>query len=214
MAFPYSYRKSVIFKKGVFKNKIVELAYIQKLLKDAILNKKPVKFDEKKQGLFFTFSAPILNFKYTTDLKINLKKEELNIDYEVNFESLIRIILIVIILTAFFSFLSVKYFLIASGLISILFFGVSFLTVDNFLENMIKKSIEDIIVDENIVEKLSQEQLLWINDENKCSACGEQLSEFDLLCPECGIKLKRSRYTVPLDVSKYKDRNITYHLKK
>ncbi len=159
MAFPYSYRRSITFKKEVFKNNTVELPYLQKLIRGAILNKKPINFDEKEQGLFFTFSAPILNFKYSTDLKINLKKEELRIDYEVNFENLIRIILVVIILTAFFSFLSVKYFLIASGLISILFFGVSFLSVDNFLENMIKKSIEDIFVEENTVEKLSQEQL-------------------------------------------------------
>lgn len=198
----------------MFKRNVYDFKDIQNLITKAILKKNPINFEINKQNLFFTFKAPALNFKYSTELSINFTKGNLNIDYEVNFENLIRIILIVIILTAFFSFLSVNYFLIASGLISVLFFIIGFLTVDHFLEKTIKQSIEAIVYDKNIVEKFSEEQLSWINDENKCSACGEHLTEFDLYCPECGIKLKRNRHTIPLDVSKYQDRNITYHLKK
>jgi len=214
MAFPYSYKKNIVKSKSELKDKNIDLANIQKLVRKVVLKKKPVEFGIENQIMSFKFIAPIFNFKYSTELKIKLTKNKLIIDYEINFENLIRIVLVLIILTAFFSFLSIKYFLITSAFISVIVFGISFLSIDNFIYNLILKSIENILIEENVVEKLSEQQLLWINDESICSACGKDLSITDLHCPDCGIKLKRNRHTIPLDVSKYKDKKITYHLKK
>lgn len=63
-------------------------------------------------------------------------------------------------------------------------------------------------------ESLSDEQELWLNDKNRCPACGYFLSDIDLICPECGLHLKRSRHTIPLDTSKYKNKSVKYHYKK
>ncbi|MCF6364898.1 MAG: zinc ribbon domain-containing protein [Bacteroidales bacterium] len=214
MAFPYSYKKSLVKSREELNENNIDLCDIQNLVNKAIQKKNPTDFKIKNQTLSFKFIAPVFNFKYSTEIKINLINNELIIDYEVNFENLVRIVLIIIILTAFFSFLSIKWFLITSALMSAGFFGISFLIIDNFIYNLILQSIDGILIKKNIPEKLSEEQVSWINDESKCSACGEDLSAVDLHCPDCGIKLKRNRHTTPLNVSKYQDRKITYHIKK
>jgi len=63
-------------------------------------------------------------------------------------------------------------------------------------------------------ETFSKEQEEWMNDKNRCPACGYFLSDIDLVCPDCGLHLKRSRHTIPLDTSKYKNNPVKYHYKK
>ncbi|MCD6366271.1 MAG: zinc-ribbon domain-containing protein, partial [Bacteroidales bacterium] len=71
--------------------------------------------------------------------------------------------------------------------------------------------------EENLgAENFSGEQTDWLNDPNKCPACGATIKENDLFCPECGLKLKQNRFTKDLDTTKYRQpaQNIVYHYKK
>lgn len=214
MAFPYTYRK----KKALYlKEKYygVNTNYIQSLFYSYIQKRSSIEeIDSKKSSLTFISSAPVLKFHYSTEIVFNKEREEINIIYEVNLEKLLTIVLISIILSAFFTFVSVKYFLILAGLLTILFYGVFYLIIDNYIDNLILKSLKRIVVSSDIAENYSDEQMKWINDDSLCSACGNKLSEFDFNCKECGIKLKRNKYTIPLDLSKYKDREVSYHFKK
>lgn len=214
MAFPYTYLKKIDYKldsKYYNSNTVQVQQFVSKYIK-----KKPKIKSLKniKDKISFISTVPILNFEYSVDVFIEKSGNELDITYEVNLEKLLTIIIIGVILTAFFSFVSIKYFLIIAGLLSLILYTVFYLIIDNFIQNLINNALEFIVVNDNYVEKFSNEQLTWINDENRCSACGNYLSEIDLHCPECGIKLKRSRFTIPLDVSKYKDKQVSYHFKK
>jgi len=214
MAFPYTYKKRLDFVLDE-KHYDVNISKLKLFISKFIERKKSVKSIKNfKEKISFISTVPILNFEYSTDIFIKKFSDDLEISYEVNLEKLLTIVIIVVVLTAFFSFVSVKYFLILAGVLSLVLYGVFYLVIDNTIQNFIKRSVEDIVVSESNVEKISNEQVLWINDENRCSACGNYLSEIDLHCSECGIKLKRSRYTIPLDVSKYKDKQVSYHFKK
>ncbi len=214
MGFPYSYSKTLNFSTEEFKTKEINKNEINSLIYKTLKKRKAFKIETNKNIISFILKAPVLRFEYLTDIKITKANNQLDINYSVNFEKLLRIILILIILIAFFSFVSIKYFLIISGLISILFYGIMFLSIDNLIENIIKESLDEILVPVNSAEKFTEEQLSWINDKNRCSACGEILFEYNLHCPECGIKLKRNKYSIPFDSSKYQDKEVKYYLKK
>ncbi len=214
MAFPYTYNKTLTFtlKKKYFD---INSSFLQSVIFEKIKGNVKLKDVIKKdKNISFKTFAPIFNFQYSVEFDFYKDKDEINITYEVNLEKLLMIVLVIIILTAFFSFVSVKYFLILAGVFAITTYGFFYLIIDNFIQTIIKKNIDTIIISQDDTEKYSDEQMKWISDDNRCSACGETLSDFDLYCPECGIKLKRSRFTIPLDVSKYKDKQVSYHIKK
>jgi len=214
MAFPYTYNKTLTF---ILKKKYFDIdsSFLQSVIFEKIKGNTKLKdvIKKDKSILFKTF-APIFNFQYSVEFDFYKDRDEINITYEVNLEKLLMIVLVTIILTAFFSFVSVKYFLILAGVFALTIYGMFYLIIDNFIQTLLKKNIDTIIISQDDTEKYSDEQIKWIFDDNRCSACGETLSDFDLCCPECGIKLKRSRFTIPLDVSKYKDKQVSYHIKK
>ena len=80
----------------------------------------------------------------------------------------------------------------------------------------IKKQIVDSFSDFGIISEneLSEEQQLWLVNSNKCPACGNTITEYDLNCPDCGLMLKANKYSSSTDVSKYNDKTINYHYKK
>jgi len=214
MAFPYTYNKKLSFSLNIkFLN--IKSNHIQQHFYSIIKHKQRIsKITNSDEKFSFVSSVPVLNFDYSTDIIFKKENEDIKITYEVNLEKLITIVLVTVILTAFFSFVSIKYFLILAGILTVSIYGIFYLIIDNFIQNIIKESIENIIENQDEAEKYSDEQMLWINDNKRCSACGNYLSDFDLNCSECGIKLKRNKYTIPLDTSKYKDKQVLYHFKK
>jgi len=213
MAFPYTYKQSLFF---VLKPEFIKtnnkeiLIHIGKFFQSHFKIKN-LKIAENK--ISFTSTAPIFNFEYSTNLVVTKDDGDINIHYEVNLEKLLTIALIAVILTAFFSFVSIKFFLILSAIFSVGLYSIFYLIIDNVTQTQIKKAIDNIILHENHAEKITDEQNSWINDDMRCSACGNYLEEFELHCKECGLKLKRNRYTIPLDTSKYKDKEVLYHFK-
>jgi hypothetical protein len=60
---------------------------------------------------------------------------------------------------------------------------------------------------------VSEEQKKWIRDTSKCPACGEDINDYDLKCPECGIRLRDKARISPFNVSNYKQKRFKYHFK-
>lgn len=214
MAFPYTYSKTLTFTlKGKYRN--IKTSFLQSIIFEKLrINNKLKGVTVKGKKVLIKAIAPVINFQYSVEFKFFKDEDEIQITYDVNLDKLLMIVLVTIILTAFFSFLSVKYFLILAGILTVSLYAIFYLIIDNFIQKIVKNGIDYIIVNEDYSEKYSDEQLEWIYDDGRCSACGKVLSEFDLHCPDCGLKLKRSRYTIPLDVSKYKDKQVSYHFKK
>ena len=154
---------------------------------------------------FIKFSFPVSFTFY--------KKENINIEYEFKLENLLKITIVLILLIAFFSSFSMSAFLWFSFIISVIFFGANVIFIDTNIKKIIKSLPVYSLSNPDIDEKLSEEQISWINDKTKCSACGEEINEYDYHCPECGLKLNNKIKTIPFDVTKYQNKRFKYHLK-
>lgn len=214
MPFPYSYSDKLIL---TLKPKFIDVSNLQVLSNIDYYfqsDKKTIDTYSDKKQTHYTSIAPIFNFKYSYYFNVNKSNDDITVHYTVNLEKLLTIILVAIILTAFFSFVSVKYFLILSAIFSFGLYSIFYLIINNSIQQKIKNSLTNIIIEENSYENISEEQRNWINDKNKCSACGNYLEDFDLHCTECGIKLNRNRYSIPLNTSRYNEKEINFHFKK
>jgi len=159
MPFPYTYKKGIVFLKENLKKETINILDIKDNIKKLIVNKGPVNYEFNTEKIVFEFRAPLFNFLYSTEIKISENTESFIVNYDINFEKLIRIILITIILTAFFSFLSVKYFLIISALITLITYSIGFLMTENNITNIINKSLEKLFFENDSPEKLTDRQI-------------------------------------------------------
>ncbi len=214
MAFPHTYKNKIELLNNKVKGNRLNSVIIKKLISNEISSFSPEEFLEKDKFITFTSISKLFRYEYKIKLYIEKKGNDYNIIYEIDLEKVLRIIIIGIILIAFFSFLSVKYFLISAGLYSLLFYILNVLIISTSVENLIKRAIGENNYTFNDSEVISPEQEQWIKDENRCPACGEFVTNIDLNCSECGLRIKRNRYSIPLDLSKHKEKKIKYHYKK
>jgi len=168
------------------------------------------------------FNGNTLNFNYKNslfkiayDFSVEVKGEsgDKKVVSIISLDNLLKFSIAAAILPAFFTFLDFGKFLVYSPIFFVSFFFLNLFFVNSFLKSTINKAIGINEFDFNGSEQLSEGQKKWENDPDICSACGEELLEIDLSCPECGINLKRNRFSVPLDVTKYQAQTIRYYYK-
>ena len=104
MSFPYTYKKSLIFTlKNKFRNS--DESYMQQLFYNKAVSKHQIQNIKKSnRKVSFVASVPVLNFNFSVDVFFIKDFDDVKITYETNLEKLITIILVTIILTAFFFF--------------------------------------------------------------------------------------------------------------
>ncbi len=205
MSFPYTYSDSITISKGNISSENLQNIIINELITaGTFINSQNNNFELLKS------KSPFLKIPF--QIKIDVQHSD--IKYTVRLEYLIRIILAVIIFSALFSYTSLSFFFWFASVFSVLFYLLNLLIINGFVNSAILKILEKHKLISGKKESLSKEQETWLNDKNRCPACGTYLSEIDLTCPECGLHLKRSRHTIPLDTSKYKNEPINYHYKK
>lgn len=214
MAFPYTYKNKIELLDNKVKDRKFNSAIITKLISNEIFSADPEEFEIRDNVIKYTFISNLFKYKYTVKLHVEKSGNDHNIIYEIDLEKVLRIIIIGAVLIAFFSFLSVKYFLISAGIFSLLFYVLNVLIISVSVENIIKRAIGNNNYSFNDSEIISIEQEQWIKDENRCPACGEFITNIDLNCPECGLRVKRNKYSIPLDLSKHKEKVLKYHYKK
>ena len=215
MAFPHTYKNKIELLDNKVKGNKLNTAIIIELISNEISSVvNTEEFSVKDNIITYTSVLNMFRYEYKIKLYAEKKGNDYNIIYEIDLEKVIRIIIIGIILTAFFSFLSVKYFLISAGIFSLLFYVLNVLIISTLVENIIKRAIGDNNYSFNNSEVISSEQEQWINNENRCPGCGEFITNIDLNCPECGLRIKKNKYSVPIDLSKHKEKKIKYHYKK
>ncbi len=171
---------------------------------------KDFEFDEGT--IRFVAQQAFINFSYPVEIKVE-KDEIIYIHYQIHLMQLIKITLALVVFIAFFSSFGFSGFLWFSFIFSIAFYFVNLIFADSYIQKIIKKSPFYQAFDPFEREGLSDEQIAWLHDKSRCPACGEEISDWDLFCPECGLRLKQNNFTVPLDVSKYKEKRFTYHYK-
>jgi len=130
--------------------------------------------------------------------------------FEVVLENLLKVVVFLIVILAF----------IASGIWNLIFLSTAIIFIIYLLviidvHNTITDFFDKIIVFKETPEQISDEQLKWINQNDLCPACGEQLTEYDSFCPECGLNLRNRRKVKEQKVSRtgFNDFRIFYNYK-
>ena len=206
MSLPYSYKKS-------FEIKNTENFELNNVAKHSFNNLKKYKNLEIKNNIItFETDNAFIKFNYPVSLTF-LKKENIVIEYEFKLENLIKITIILILIIAFFSSLSMSGFLWFSFIVSVVFFAANIIFIDLNIQKILKSLPIYSISNPEIDEKLTEEQVKWIQDQTKCSGCGETITEYDYTCPECGLKLSNKIKTLPIDITKYQTKRVKYHFK-
>ncbi len=206
MPLPYSYRSKFEIKntENFELKKIIEHSYYSlKNKKNIETNNNTITFDEDSAFIKFNYSVN-LNF---------LKKDNIVIEYEFMLENLIKITIILILIIAFFSSLSMTGFLWFSFIISVLFFTINIIFIDNYIQKTIKSLPVYNLSNPDNDEKLTEEQEKWMIDKSKCSGCGETITEYDYICHECGLKTENRIKTTPYNITKYQKQRVKYHYK-
>jgi len=154
----------------------------------------------------------LFNIKYPVELTI-AAEEPAVIHYEAKLMKLIQLSIILIVFIALFSSFGISGFLWFSAIFTFIFFSLNVLFIESGIQNLIKSTNFYKILNPGTEGEFNEEQLKWLNDTNRCPACGEHLLEYDQICPECGLKLPRKQIAKPFDVSKYEDKRLNYFYK-
>lgn len=154
----------------------------------------------------------LFNIKYPVEVTIN-KKEPSTLIYEAKLMKLTQLSIVLIVFIAFFSSFGISGFLWFSAIFTFIFFSLNVLFIESGIQNLIKSTNFYKTLNPGTEGEFSEEQQKWLNDTNKCPACGENLIEYDVNCPECGLKLPRKPIAKPFDVSKYEDKRLNYFYK-
>ncbi len=205
MSFPYTYSDTITFSNNELSSKSLRNIIIKELTSGKISG-----YSENEESGLLKLYSPFLKIPF----QINIEVTNSEISYSVHLDYLIKIILAVIIFSALFSYTSLSFFFWFSSLFSVIFYILNILIINSFVSSYILKILKKYNLISSEKEILTKEQEQWLNDKNRCPACGQYLSTIDLICPECGLHLKRSKHTIPLDISKYKNEPIKYHYKK
>ena len=205
MGFPYTYSDKIEFNNNKFTPDNIK----KQILKDLLNNAHFSEIDNTNSEILKA-NSPFSRIPFSVEF--NVTSNEIN--YKIHLEQLLKIILIIIIFAALFSYASLSFFFWFASLFSVFFYVLNIMVINSFINSTFTDILKKYKIFINEKESFSEEQKKWLNDKNRCPACGYYLSEIDLSCPECGLHLKRSRHTIPLDTSKYKNEPVKYHFKK
>ena len=156
-------------------------------------------------------SNPLFFFSYTAKLKIEVNDNNISVNYSFSLIELFKVLIVLVIFAAFFSNYRADEYLIVIALFSIVFFVINLFLIKSNLQNLITEAIE--FSTQNKKTDFTQEQQNWLLDKDKCPACGYEITIYDKICPDCGIKIRNTAPEKPYSISGDYD-NIKYHIKK
>jgi len=209
MPLPYSYKSKI----EIPDSEGVDVFYATNAYAEYIDSIGFENFEVDDGIISFVADYSFVNFKYPVNLRIK-KGEVITIEYEIYLMQLIKITLAIVVFIAFFSSFGMSGFLWFSFIFASVFFFVNILFADTHVQKIIKSAPLYLYLNPTEEDGYSEEQKKWLSDTNRCPACGEEINMYDVNCPECGLKLKQNQYTIPLDVTKYKEKRFKYHYKK
>lgn len=203
MSFPYSYKTKIDHTENLnfdfWADKIVQ---------------KSEKFGLKELAqtqnqLSFVSNKSLFGFKY----RVDFFEEDDFLQYEFHLLELIKITLIVVVLLAFVSKFSFSGFLWFAGIFIAVFYFANVFYIGQKLKYFFDNEIFETHLQTIKPEKMTDEQQSWQANSNKCSACGEEITDYDHACPECGLTIKGKRKILPVSTSKFEGYRFRYEYK-
>jgi hypothetical protein len=161
-------------------------------------------FEKKDNGFRFLTDNSIFFIKHKLTLQYNQEKNNIKVDIELN--SIINSIIVILVFLAFFAKISIILFITLSVIFPLGYIWLNMLWVRIYLRGILGLNDENEILD-------TSKQAEWIKDPSKCSGCGASLSIYDYKCHECGLYCKEntnhSRFSTSINLKK-----LNYTLKK
>lgn len=204
MSFPYSY-----IKRFEIINKNIDIENVEKKIKSISDKYKITEISFQNSKIEMICQNSLAYFKFQIDIFID--DDKLNI--EIHIINLLKISLLIVILFPFFSNFSIGKVLLFSGIIISIFYLANIIYINSFINKFSDFLIEGTEIDKINTEEFSEEQMQWINDKNRCSACGAYVKDYYTHCFDCGIKLDRKAKKSPFNSTNYKNYEIRYKFK-
>jgi len=209
MSFPLTYKNNMYFDYSSSINIDVINSALIKSLKLA----GATEFKFKENTIYFNLKKSILQFKYSANFKVTNEKDRLKIKYGFSLIQVFEISLFVIIFAAFASNFSVFSLIKFSLFFLLVFYPVNIFFISNELRKIIKNSYLSVFPENN--SDYSKEQQEWMNNPNKCPACGAYINEYSSKCVNCGLTLKHGKQIKSnINQTSPDKRKIKYHYKK
>ncbi len=190
MSFPYSLSKKLDFSKSDYW--IDDLpSNFNKLFTEA-LKRKDYNFEED----LFSSRHSLFSIPFKFDVETILDDEFLRIKYNLHLQNLVNGIIVILLLSAFFSRFEFGTFLWSSFLLGVGFYQLSLWIINTG----IKKQVFQIL---SAYKKVKDESDIeyWVKENNRnCPACGALLNNQILFCPDCGLKIRQNAYSKPLTI--------------
>lgn len=122
------------------------------------------------------------------EIRIEKKELKLIVHFVIRFYELIALSVIPIV-GALVLMDSIQDKLIGVLLVICVSYGASaFLTIVRY-KRFVRRTMEDWLSQKKPIS-ISEVQKAWIQDANKCDACGYSISDTDVKCPDCGLTLR------------------------
>jgi hypothetical protein len=155
----------------------------------------------------------LAGISYGLAMRVSETDFETKIHLESSLYSIIKVLLISIVLLSGISLLSVSVFCwIACSFIAIFYIG-NVLVIQQNNKKLMTSLFGKIEYNFEGSERLSVMQKKWMKNVTTCPACGNFVSEIEIYCSECGLRVKQNKYSIPLDITKFKDKNVVYHFR-
>ena len=207
MSFPYSITKK--FKLSDKKYQGLTKAYIRKAIITVFADDE---FEKEEENIIrYKSKNSLINFNYHYDIVFD-KAENPNIKFIINLVNLLQITVGLLVMIALLSKFGFRNYLIFSGIFILVFYFVNLAFIQSRISRKVNKALNMLGYDNEI--DFSPEQKQWLIDETKCPACGENITENDIVCKSCGLKIKQNRFSKPLNLSKNKEQSgVKYYYK-
>jgi len=207
MSFPYSINKKFQFPAEDYPN--LSKAYLRKALIAVFADEEFIK--EEENTITYKSKNSLINFSYNFDIVFD-KGESTSFKIIINLVVLLQITVLLLVMTALLSKFEFKHYLMFSGIFVVVFYFANLAFIQSRISKKVNKALNMLGYD--IESDFTPEQKQWLADETKCPACGGDITENDIVCKSCGLKIKQNRFTKPLNLNQNKNNGgIKYHYK-
>ena len=188
MSFPYTLSKKLDFRNSDYWIDDLPSNFNQLFIE--ALKSKDYTFEDD----FFSSRHSLFSIPFKFEIDSTKEDDFLRIKYNLHLQNLVNGIIVIILLSAFFSRFEFGTFLWSSFLLGLAFYQLSLWIINTG----IKKQLYQIL---SAYKKVKDESDIeyWVTENNRnCPACGAILNNQTLFCPDCGLKIRQNAYSKPL----------------
>lgn len=186
MPFPKSHDKVFVFEPAELPDD-----FFLRLLKEIM--QASYQLDREGEKLCYKSRKSVGGFVCKVSFDFETKGGGALLAVSVQLEKLLNVILAVILLASLTSAFSVGLFIVFSALFSAVFYFLNISLVLSEVSAFVKKAKGEVSE-----EIMGGEQIEWLNDPEKCPACGSEINHYSWKCHSCGLqfgrKLKTERF--------------------